>query len=87
MLRSDGFHDEAIYQVLNARPIPLTERRWHEQELARLKRGQVWVQKYFEGDRDAREKMRKHTAALTMPVGTLEQINAWETAHGRPLSK
>jgi hypothetical protein len=83
----DGMDDESIYQVLNGRPMPLAERRWHEQELARLKRDQAWVQRYFDGDCEARLQMRKHTAALTLPVGTLEQINAWETAHGRPLSK
>jgi hypothetical protein len=72
---------------LNARPIPLGERRYHEQELARLKRDQTWVQKYLGGDPEARRQMRMHTSALTLPVGTLEQINAWKTAHGRPLSK
>jgi hypothetical protein len=37
----------------------------------------AWVQKYLEGDREARLQMRTHTAGLTLPVGTLEQINAF----------
>src|SRR5262249_10581395 len=88
MLRQDGFHDEAIYAVLNGRPIPLGERKWHEEELARLKRDKSWVQKYFDGDREARLQMRKHTAALTLPVArSLSEIHAWQQAHNRPLSK
>jgi hypothetical protein len=87
LLRRDGLDDESVYQVLNGRPMPLAERRWHEQELARLKRDQAWVQRYFDGDREARLQMRQHTAALTLPVGSLAEINAWEQAHGRPLSK
>jgi hypothetical protein len=87
LLRQDGLADESIYQILNGRPMPLAERRWHEQELARLKRDQGWVQRYFDGDREARLQMRTHTAALTLPVGSLAEINAWEQAHGRPLSK
>ena len=88
MLRADGFDEEQIYQALNARPIPLGERRWHEQELARLKRDNAWVQKYLGGDPEARRQMRMHTSALTLPVAcSLAEIHAWEQAHGRPLSK
>jgi hypothetical protein len=87
LLRQDGLPDESVYQILNGRPIPLAERQWHQQELARLKRDKAWVQRYFEGDREARQQMRTHSAAMTLPVGSLEQINAWQTAHGRPLSK
>lgn len=87
MLRADGLNDEQSYQILNGRPIPLAERRYHEQELARLKQDKAWVQKYFDGDREARRQMRMLTAALTLPVGSLADIHAWETAHGRPLSK
>jgi hypothetical protein len=32
LLRQDGLRDESVYQILNARPIPLWERQWHEQE-------------------------------------------------------
>lgn len=88
MLRADGLGDEQIYQILNGRPQPLEERRWHEQELARLKRDQTWVKRYFEGDREARWQMRLHTAALTLPIArSLDEINSWEAAHNRPLSK
>jgi sulfur carrier protein ThiS len=88
LLRAEGFEPEGIYEVLNGRPIPLAERQWHEQELARLKRDKAWVQKYFDGDRDARFQMRRHTAALTLPVArSLEEIHAWQRAHNRPLSE
>jgi hypothetical protein len=88
LLREDGLSDEQTYQILNGRPIPLAERRWHEQELSRLKRDQAWVERYLQGDREARLQMRKHTAALTLPIArSLADVNAWETAHGRPLSK
>jgi hypothetical protein len=88
MLRADGLAEESVYQILNGRPIPLAERRIHEQELARLKRDQAWVQRYLAGDREARLQMRSHTAALTLPIARdLAEINAWERAHGRPLSQ
>jgi len=87
MLRADGLSDHQAYEILNARPISLDERRWHERELNTLKRDQAWVQRYMAGDGEARRQMRTHTAALTLPIGTLEQINVWEEAHKRPLSK
>src|SRR5262249_7184710 len=68
MLRQDGLDENQTYEILNGRPIPLFERQFHEQELARLKRDKAWVQRYFDGDREARLQMRKHTAALTLPV-------------------
>lgn len=85
-LRSDGFSEDGIYQVLNGRPILADEKRFHQQELDRLKRDNAWVQKYMDGDKEARLQMRRRTAAITMPAGTLEQIRAWEAAHGRPAS-
>jgi len=84
MLRADGLTDAQVNEVLNGRPMPAAERRWHEQELTRLKRDSAWVQKYFAGDVEARRQMRTHTAALTLPIGTLEEIKAWESAHPVP---
>jgi hypothetical protein len=88
MLRADGLSDESVYQILNGRPIPLAERRIHEQRLQQLKRDQSWVQKYLAGDPEARLQMRSHTAALTLPVArSLDDIHRWEISHNRPLSK
>jgi len=88
MLRADGLTDESVYQVLNGRPVLLKERQWHEQELARLKRDQAWVQRYLAGDQEARRQMRTHTAALTLPIARdLDEVNQWERLHNRPLSR
>jgi hypothetical protein len=40
-----------------------------------------FVARYLKNDRDAVLKMRTHVSAAALPVGTLEQIKAWQARH------
>jgi hypothetical protein len=80
-LRGDGLNETQIYEYLNGRPMPLGQRQIHERELRVLKSDTGFVQRYLAGDLAARAEMRRHNTALTMRVGTLDEINAWERAH------
>src|SRR5262249_20704085 len=86
-LTADGLTDNQAYEICNLRPIPIEQKRWHEQQLATLKKDSGWVQRYFAGDREAVAEMRRHSAGIASPVGTLVEINQWLAAHGRPLVK
>ena len=80
-LRNDGFTELQVYEYLNDRPMPLAQRQYHDRELRVLKSDADFVRRYLAGDLSARAEMRRHTSALTMRVGTLDEINAWEAAH------
>lgn len=80
-LRQVGFTETQIYEYLNGRPMPLAERQGHEREKVRLEKDKAFIQRYLDGDPDARYRMRLVHAALSMPVGTQEQISEWERAH------
>lgn len=82
-LRNDGFNETQIYEYLNGRPVPLRERQDAERALANLKRDKTFLQRLTDGDPAARYEYRRVHVNLTMPVGTLEQIEAWEAAHAR----
>lgn len=80
-LRNDGFSPVQIYEYLNDRPMPLAQREIHQRELQALKSDPDFVRRFLGGNLSARAEMRRVTAALTMRVGTLDEINAWEAAH------
>jgi hypothetical protein len=83
-----GFSAEVAYQIINGRPIPFEERQIHERELARLRNDQNFMQRYRSGDRVAILEHDGHVVARSLPVArSIDDIHAWETAHGRPLSK
>jgi hypothetical protein len=86
-LRADGFNEPQIYQYLNGRPIPFREHQFHERELRVLKSDQAFVQRFLAGDLSARAELRRHNAALTMRVGTLAEIDAWDRAHAEQLKR
>lgn len=79
--QSGAYTDEQIHEIINQRPIPLEQKRYHEQELAALKKDREFVARYLRGDRDAVREMKRHIAGSSLPVGTLDQINAWKEAH------
>lgn len=80
-LRNDGFTELQIYQYLNGRPCPLAERQQAERTLANLKADKAFQQRKADGDPAARHEWRRVHVELSMPVGTLEQIQQWEQAH------
>ena len=83
-----GFSDEVAYQIVNARPVPFQERQIHDRELARLRNDANFMQRYRQGDRDAILEHDGHVLGRSLPVArSLDEIHAWERAHGRPLSK
>jgi hypothetical protein len=82
-LLADGFDDEQAYAVINRAPISLEQRKWHENERARLLKDKSWVDRYMNADRDALNEMRRHCAAMALPVGTADDIARWAEAHKR----
>jgi hypothetical protein len=82
-----GFSAESAYQIVNQRPIPFGERQHHDRELARLKNDQAFMDRLRRQDSAARLEYDSHVIALSLPIGTLADINRWESAHGRPISK
>lgn len=81
MRQSGAYTDEQIHQVVNGRPIPAEEKRWHEQQLKLLKSDRELVRRYLNGEHTAVQKMRLHISGAAMRVGTLDEIKAWEAAH------
>ena len=82
-----GFTDEQAYEIINARPMLLSEKAWHERELARLKMDAPFMDRMQRGDGAARLEFNKDVVARSLPSGTLADIHRWQTAHGKPLSK
>jgi len=78
------FTDEQIHTIVGQRPILADERQWHINQLNRLKQDKEFVRRYLDGDRDAGLKMRLHTAASVLPIGTLADIERWEAANPLP---
>ena len=85
-LRSSAeFSDKAVEQIVGQRPIPIEEKRIAERRLAMLQKDQEFVKRYLAGDRQAALEFKAAAiCARGMPVGTIEQINAWEAAHSAP---
>ena len=85
-LRSSAeFSDKAVEQIVGQRPIPIEEKRIAERRLAMLQKDQEFVKRYLAGDRQAALEFKAAAiCARGLPVGTLEQINAWEAAHSAP---
>jgi hypothetical protein len=87
LYQTKGFSAEAAYEIVNQRPIPFQERQHHERQLSRLKNDQAFMDRLRRQDSAARLEYDSHVVALSLPVGTLEDINRWQLAHKRPLSK
>lgn len=77
-----NFSEQQVNEIVNRRPIPETEHRWHQQQLATLKSDRDFVARYLRGDREAVFEMRRHISATALPVGTLAEIQAWEARYG-----
>lgn len=79
--QSGAYTAEQVYEIVNQRPIPAAEQRYHQEELASLKKDPEFVARYLRGDRDAVREMKRHISGAALPIGTLEEIEAWEAAH------
>jgi hypothetical protein len=85
---ADGITEEQLRQIVGGRPIPAEEKQIAQRRLAALQRDKGFVDRYLAGDQEARLQMSLAAiAARGMPVGTLEQIKAWEAAHPSPVRK
>lgn len=77
-----NFSEQQVNEIVNRRPIPDAQHRWHQQQLATLKSDRDFVARYLRGDREAVFEMRRHISATALPVGTLAEIQAWEARYG-----
>ena len=85
---AEGITDEQVRQIQLGRPIPREERGIAVRHLAALQRDKDFVRRYLDGDRQAALEMKLTAiAARGMPVGTLEDIRAWEAAHPSPVRR
>jgi hypothetical protein len=79
---AEGITDEQVRQIQLGRPIPREEKEIAVRHLETLKRDKDFVRRYLDGDRAAGLEMRLTTiAARALPIGSLDQIKAWEQAH------
>jgi hypothetical protein len=77
VLRKQGFDENQILQIVGQRPILAGEREWHQNQIALLKKDPEFVRRYLSGGYEEGLRMRKHQAALSLPVGTLDDIRRW----------
>jgi hypothetical protein len=85
---ADGISEEQLHQIVNGRPIPAEEQKIAQRHLAALQKDRDFVRRYLDGDRQAALEMKLTSiAARGMPVGTLEQIRAWERQNPSPVRK
>jgi hypothetical protein len=79
---SAEFSPEAVDQIVGQRPIPAQERAIAQRRLEAMQKDEAFRRRYLSGDRQAAlEYKAAAICARGMPVGTLDQIRAWEAAH------
>jgi hypothetical protein len=77
----EGYSPQQVHEILGGRPIPAAERDYHEQRFQTLKKDVAFMQRWSAGDHEAVLQMKLHASGRKLPVGTLEQIRAWDAAH------
>lgn len=75
---SVGINEEQSFQILGGRPVTFEERQFHEEQIARLRTDQDFMRRWSRGDRAAITEMAVHASARAMPIGTVEQCEAWD---------
>jgi hypothetical protein len=84
MRNEADYTPEQINQIVNQRPVTAEERAFHQRQLVLLKKDVGFVRRYLDGDAAARLKMGLHHKGAVAPLGSLAEIQAWETAHPMP---
>jgi hypothetical protein len=82
--QNQGLTARQVHEVQNRRPCLQGEHDWHQQQLSLLKSDRSFTAKYLAGDREARALFTRHVQGAAFPIGTLDQIKAWEAAHPYP---
>src|SRR5262249_45010769 len=77
VLRRQGFDENQINEIVGRRPITMQERDWHQNQINILKRDHAFMQRWAAGDIEAIQKIQRHSVALSLPIGTLEDIERW----------
>jgi hypothetical protein len=83
------FTPEQIHQITNGRPIPAEEKRIAERRLAALQKDKGFVERYLNGDREARTQMAAAAiAARGLPTAkNLAEIEDWQKRFPSPVPK
>jgi len=77
VLRRQGFNDDQVTEIVGRRPITLQEREFHQNQIERLRRDQAFMARWSNGDIEAIHTIQKHSIALSLPTGTLQDIERW----------
>lgn len=78
VLRGQGFDENQILEIIGQRPITMQERDYHKNQIALLRRDQDFMRRWSAGDLKAIQEIQRHSVALSLPIGTLAEIEAWE---------
>jgi hypothetical protein len=80
-MRAQGYSDLQAYEVLNRRPLSPEQHAEYEAQYQSHKADTAFMARWSAGDREAIAKMALLASGRKLPVGTPDQIAAWERAH------
>jgi hypothetical protein len=81
-LRAAGFNELQAFEVANQRPLLPSEKKHYQRELERMIADQGFRARVLAKDREALAEFRKASVGAKLPTGSLDDIKAWEVAHG-----
>jgi hypothetical protein len=76
-----GYTPIQIHQILGGRPVPPEEHELHEQRYQTLKRDKTFMDRWSKGDRAAVLQMRLAVSGRALRVGSLAEIQKWDSTH------
>ena len=78
VLERNGYTLEQQIEIVGQRPVTMQERNWHQNQYELRRRDFAFMARWSSGDMEAIKIMRDHAIGKSLPIGTLEEIKAWE---------